>query len=516
MRQSHRAITILLILGVCLLSQYLSLVYAQTCVLPNPPCSPACEESAGGTRDGAPIFQDGEAVGSGSLVSNVTKSTVVVTTDPQQPDIRKITIHAGFYQIRQVGFCQQACAVGCTGLVVNLEFERYYYLAPPITIYDIGSLPINYPGLRLVDFERNSTGYLIRVVYELALSQVPQGTNPLVLTWGPLTEFVFPESSQEFQPQIQIPIPLDGGDPQEPPACSDTIRPPGCVFVIRLTEKYISPEMKANYREGAAKLREEINKTEELLTFPCIPVTVTKDIVQKGLREAIKRLPGEAVKEAAKKLLEIPDICAGPTEYLSDKAREVADRFDRLANDPPDPNFTQLPTSNPDPVPDFGDDLVADATKQYADALSEVEALLEALITAVERAQGADQAGEDIWALRQTVAAADLSRAAGDVVEMLLDTAMQLESTLISFIEADLRERREALRMLAHSRHTAAVLRAVKDAGLPVGEFSSALHRLRFDDLSQLPELVDEESKQALNDAAAALRAYGDLLYTGE
>jgi hypothetical protein len=317
-----------------------------------------------------------------------------------------------------------------------------------------------------------------------------------------------PNVSCTFTPSdliVEIPI----GD--LPPVCTDTVQPPGCVFVIRISETHITPEMKANYRDGAAKLRQQIDRTEQVLTAPCTPVKIGKDIVKKGLREVIKKLPNKAAKKAAKDLLNIPDVCSSPTEYLSDKARESAERYERLADDPPDPNYKQVPRPRVQKTPRFGSDSLAKAVRRYARSLSRAEAIAEALIAAVEKAQGADQDNNEDWATLQTVTAADLARDSADAIETQLEDARGLQNTVRDFVKSDIKKRRRALDIL-RARHRSAVLDVVRDSGLNASKFWSAFKKLRYR-IPQVPQIVAPDLVQGITLTLEAMRSLGNVLY---
>ena len=204
MQAVSRILVFSLLTGVLLSGQLAASARAATCPLPNPPCSPRCEKTNGGTRAGAPAYHDGDPIGNGSYVSNIFYPTVTVTADPQRPNIRRITINAGSYQLQSVWHCQRVCAVGCTGIVIDYEWERYYYLTPPVTHYFIEY--IYEPGVRLVEFLRNSAGALVKLVYEVDVSQ---HSKSLKYRYGPIPVRVFPGNEQQIVPQTEKVISLN-------------------------------------------------------------------------------------------------------------------------------------------------------------------------------------------------------------------------------------------------------------------------------------------------------------------
>ena len=92
---------------------------------------------------------------------------------------------------------------------------------------------------------------------------------------------------------VEVPLPddLPAGLLREPASLPGACSRSGC------PETHLTPEMKANYADGSRKLLEQIDLTEKLLTFPCTPVKVTKDIIKKGLKEVIKNLPTGSAEE---------------------------------------------------------------------------------------------------------------------------------------------------------------------------------------------------------------------------
>jgi hypothetical protein len=302
--------------------------------------------------------------------------------------------------------------------------------------------------------------------------------------------------------------------PTGPPPCDASGQPEGCVFVISVIDKHLSDQQRADYLKSAKDIRERlIPQTELQRDTLCEGVKggkLGKDLVKKGLREIINGLPGKEVKKGARKLLGIPDFCTGPYNYAIERLRKIAAHLDRIANDPPDPNYKELPVPDPKPVPNMGNDALAKAAERYSKSLSKLEAHVKAALTALERAQGADQAGEDIWALRQTVAVANFARSSSDAVDSVLSRATDFSSKT----KKDFAQRREALLLLTRSANKAAISQLLRSAGLSVRRFFSILKGVRSDLPRRMPALVDKRLEDTLSTGATALRAYGDLLYS--
>jgi len=304
---------------------------------------------------------------------------------------------------------------------------------------------------------------------------------------------------------VEVPLPDD-----LPPACSETGEPAGCVFTIGVTETHLTPEMKANYADGAKKLLEQIDRTEKLLTFPCTPVKVTKDIIKKGLREVIKNLPKGVLKKWAKKLLEVPDVCSSPTKYLSDKARESAQRYQRLAADPPDENYMRVPPVVVTKPPSFGTSTLGQRVRAYAWSVSRLEARLQALVQALERAQGADLAADEPWTILLSVTAADLAILSSEGAADQIEAATRLRTSTVSYTKKDIRSRQEALAGLkAHKR---AVLKALDGAVSPK-RFWRALKKTRYVVPDRFPQTLTAGIIDALTAAGESARLWGETLY---
>ncbi|BEP13657.1 hypothetical protein acdb102_19680 [Acidothermaceae bacterium B102] len=111
-----------------------------------------------------------------------------------------------------------------------------------------------------------------------------------------------------------------------------------------------------------------------------------------------------------------------------------------IASDPPDPNYTQLATPVPLPVPTF----TANAASQLTDAealtanellanVSDSTGLARALLTSMERAWGAYNAQDATWQNRQLVAAKGFATRLADD----LTRAQNLRSGFVTAIDAD-------------------------------------------------------------------------------
>jgi hypothetical protein len=172
----------------------------------------------------------------------------------------------------------------------------------------------------------------------------------------------------------------------------------------------------------------------------------------------------------------------------------------------------QVPKPRIQKSPRFGRDRLAKTVRDYARSLSRVEAIVEALIAAVERAQGADQDKNEDWATLQTVTAADLARSAGDALEAQLENAGRLEGVVGKFVTSDLQKRRKALEVL-RARHRSAVLEVVQDSSVNASKFWSAFKKLRYKDPGPLPRIVSPDLVQGLTAALQAMRSLGDVLY---
>ena len=303
---------------------------------------------------------------------------------------------------------------------------------------------------------------------------------------------------------VEVPLPDD-----LPAACSETGEPPGCVFTIGVSETHLTPEMKANYADGSRKLLEQIDLTEKLLTFPCTPVKVTKDIINKGLKEVIKNLPKGVLKKWAKKVIGVPDVCSSPTKFLSDKARESAQRYQRLAEDPPDEDYMRVPVAFAEKAPSFGSSTLGKRLRAYAWSVSRLEAGLQALVQALERAQGADQAADESWNIMLSVSAADLALLSADGAATQITAATQLRASTVSFTGKDVRSRQAALSGLKGNK--SAVLKALDGAVSPA-RFWKALKKTRYDVPARFPETVTPEIVSALTAAGDSVRLWGETL----
>lgn len=123
-------------------------------------------------------------------------------------------------------------------------------------------------------------------------------------------------------------------------------------------------------------------------------------------------------------LLQILEGIYGPQDVLSQIGNRIQDQtlaliankaanYGAIWQDPADADFQQLPVVTNAPVtatPSTGQPL-ADAYAALTPALQQENALDVALLHAIERYQGAEQAGDDHWALVQARAVRDLSAA---------------------------------------------------------------------------------------------------------
>ena len=301
--------------------------------------------------------------------------------------------------------------------------------------------------------------------------------------------------------------------PEGPPPCDANGEPEGCVFVISAIDKHLTEEQKAAYLKSAKDIREKaIPETELTRDTLCVLTKGAKqgkDIVKKGLKEVAKNYPKKEAKKAAKKLLGVPDLCNDPFNWAIERLRKTAAHLDRIANDPPDPDFEEIPVPNPKSVPDLGKDAVSRAAERYGKSLSQVEAHLKAALSALERAQGADNAGADIWALWQTVATAELVRSSSDAMGSTLETATAFSKKAIN----DVGEQRKALSLLTSPSHKAAISQVLRNAGLSVKKFYSSLMRAKSNIPRRLPPIVGGAFRRTINNGITALRNYGDELY---
>jgi hypothetical protein len=305
---------------------------------------------------------------------------------------------------------------------------------------------------------------------------------------------------------VPVEVPLPDG---LPPACSETGEPAGCVFTIGVSKTHLTPEMKANYADGSRKLLEQIDRTEKLLTFPCTPVKVTRDIVKKGLKEVIKNLPAGVLKKWAKKVLDVPDVCSSPTKFLSDKARESAQRYQRLAEDPPDDEYMRVPSAFAEKAPSFGKGGLGKRLRAYAWSVSRLEARLQALVQALERAQGADQAADEPWTIMLSVSAAELALLSADGAATQIAAATQLRASTVAFTKSDVRGRQAALSGL--KEHKAAVIKAL-DGAVSASRFWTALKKTHYDVPARFPQTLTAEIVGALTAAGDSVRLWGETL----
>ena len=106
-------------------------------------------------------------------------------------------------------------------------------------------------------------------------------------------------------------------------------------------------------------------------------------------------------------------VCRDFMRLVRDVNKGNAWKYHKLATDPPDPNFTALPTVVVPAVPAVtaGEGIspaAATAATEHLRLLAQTYAQAQAALTAIERAQGARLAGDATWEQRQSLAAADL------------------------------------------------------------------------------------------------------------
>jgi choice-of-anchor C domain-containing protein len=104
--------------------------------------------------------------------------------------------------------------------------------------------------------------------------------------------------------------------------------------------------------------------------------------------------------------------CASVYDSVAAANESIADRLHKIALDPPDPNFTVLPTAaaiSPPPIA-VGTGVSAAAVNALNDLLrllADSSAQAHAAVTAIERSQGARLAADQEWEKNQALAAAD-------------------------------------------------------------------------------------------------------------
>ena len=126
-----------------------------------------------------------------------------------------------------------------------------------------------------------------------------------------------------------------------------------------------------------------------------------------------------------------------PEEAAKNTVINVISHYGGIAADPPDPNFQQVTPLGPVVrLADTSDDPIARRIIAIGNAERNEAAILAALLHSIERYQGADAAGNSIWAL---VHARAIQRYSADLTAQLLSTSAVL-SDLSTTLAADPRD----------------------------------------------------------------------------
>jgi choice-of-anchor C domain-containing protein len=155
---------------------------------------------------------------------------------------------------------------------------------------------------------------------------------------------------------------------------------------------------------------------------------MNKEVWKYATRALDLREHADQIREGCPKCASYLDSVAAGDDTMAELAAD-------LAMDPPDPNFTTMPTAVAPATPDIqaGDGVSAAAASAFRDLNAlQAEAFGQgrAAVSAIERAQGARAAGDSTWESRQSVAAAGFLTALATQLERMPTASEALASQL--------------------------------------------------------------------------------------
>jgi hypothetical protein len=201
------------------------------------------------------------------------------------------------------------------------------------------------------------------------------------------------------------------------------------------------------------------------------------------------------------------------------QTHNLANRYSKLAEDPPDPNYTAIANARPVPMPSLTtrDGLTRQEAKAWNALLANEAAMagiLEAMFTTVNRADGAEQAGDATWVDRQTQALAAFQVELSAMLEDEAHLRQQLTATLqasgtpqITIHPEDIQGYEQTL---ASTGWPPEIEQALEDKGLDSATINAMLPMIYAQDpnaaAGQYPDLISSQpSITVLQDSARVL-----------
>jgi hypothetical protein len=177
-----------------------------------------------------------------------------------------------------------------------------------------------------------------------------------------------------------------------------------------------------------------------------------------------------------------PDSVIAALMYAADAY--LANKYSKLAEDPPDPNYTAIASARPIPMPSLTtrDGLTRQEAKAWNALLANEAAMagiLDAMITTVNRADGAEQAGDAAWVDRQTQALAafqvELSAVLEDEARLRQQLTMTLQASGTPQITIHPEDIQDYERTLASTGWPPEIEKALEDMGLDSATINAML-----------------------------------------
>jgi hypothetical protein len=199
-----------------------------------------------------------------------------------------------------------------------------------------------------------------------------------------------------------------------------------------------------------------------------------------------------------------PDSVIAALMYAADAY--LANKYSKLAEDPPDPNYTAIASARPIPMPSLTtrDGLTRQEAKAWNALLANEAAMagiLDAMITTVNRADGAEQAGDAAWVDRQTQALAacqvELSAMLEDEAHLRQQLTMTLQASGTPQITIHPEDIQDYERTLASTGWPPEIEKAMEDMGLDSATINAMLPLVYAQDpnaaAGQYPDLISSQ-----------------------
>jgi hypothetical protein len=293
----------------------------------------------------------------------------------------------------------------------------------------------------------------------------------------------------------------------------------GSVSFAVVRPSFWSQEAKYSMRQAYDRMVKNAEGTKAAGTVACI--------VKTGMKEGAKAAYKAAAEDLGKSLIPVDIPPTDPCSFLFVTAEGAmympALVMNAIANDPPDPNFDELieaktkarfavraRTKESRPV--------ADAMNAEAANAAKIHGFLAALLTSVERAQGADAAGKRMWVDRQMRAArgfaAQAATALSEEPHLRSRLAIALKGAGFPSFTLDAGTAAAVQKQFASEGLSSEERRVLRALGASESDMRSLDARLDKTETSELvglrfPELLtDSNALAALRGAAKNLRAF--------